>query len=116
MFWSSSTSRHRVRHFRRFLTWPLALDGAGAPARTRVGCWVEVSATICPLHRWKITCATSAARPVTAADSWPTTWLRLYPPALTWHIQWVLAGLLVGINAVAYGRLLVHSRSGERFP
>jgi hypothetical protein len=30
---------------------------------------------------------------------------------LTWHIQWVLAGLLLGINAVAYGRLLVQSRS-----
>jgi hypothetical protein len=35
----------------------------------------------------------------------------LYPPALTWRIQWVLAGLLVAINALAYGRLLARRPS-----
>ncbi|TLZ31815.1 MAG: DUF2784 domain-containing protein, partial [Gammaproteobacteria bacterium] len=35
----------------------------------------------------------------------------LYPPALTWRAQWVLAGLLLAINALAYGRLLARSRS-----
>jgi hypothetical protein len=29
----------------------------------------------------------------------------LYPPGLTWHIQWVLALALLAINVIAYARL-----------
>jgi len=28
----------------------------------------------------------------------------LYPPGLTWHIQWLLAGLLILVNVTAYAR------------
>jgi hypothetical protein len=41
----------------------------------------------------------------------------LYPPALTWHIQWALAALLIAINLIAYGRMLLKRRSsGRRLP
>jgi uncharacterized protein DUF2784 len=29
----------------------------------------------------------------------------LYPPGLTWHIQWLLALVLLAVNAIAYARL-----------
>lgn len=35
----------------------------------------------------------------------------LYPPGLTWHLQWLLAALLVAVNLAAYAWLLRRSRA-----
>ena len=76
------------------------------------GCWVEVSHSICPL-----TPLENHFRQLGGEAGYTGGFLAhylvavLYPPGLTWHIQWLLAGLLVLLNAVAYGRLLARMRS-----
>jgi len=98
--------------FGGFLTWRWRWTALVHLPALAWGCWVEVSATICPL-----TPLENHLRDLGGEAGYGGGFLAhylvavLYPPGLTWHIQWVLAGLLVGINAVAYGRLLVHSRS-----
>jgi Protein of Unknown function (DUF2784) len=78
------------------------------------GVWVEVSATICPL-----TPLENHLRHLAGESGYSGGFLAhylvavLYPPGLTWRIQWVLAGVLLALNAVAYGRLLWLSR-GQR--
>jgi hypothetical protein len=67
------------------------------------GCWVEVSHSICPL-----TPLENHLRHLGGEAGYSGGFLAhylvhvLYPPGLTWHIQWVLAGLLVAINVLAY--------------
>jgi hypothetical protein len=74
------------------------------------GCWVELSASICPL-----TPLENHLRHLGGEAGYRGGFLAhylvrvLYPPALTWQIQWTLAAVLVAINIVAYGRLVVHS-------
>jgi hypothetical protein len=74
------------------------------------GCWVELSATICPL-----TPLENHLRHLGGEAGYRGGFLAhylvrvLYPPALTWQIQWTLAAVLVAINIVAYGRLVVYS-------
>jgi len=75
------------------------------------GCWVELSSAICPLTPLEITCARSAVRPDTKADSWHTTWSRCSIGRIDLAHTVVPAGLLVAINALAYGRLLARRRS-----
>jgi hypothetical protein len=76
------------------------------------GCWVELSSAICPL-----TPLENHLRSLGGEAGYQGGFLAhhlvavLYPPALTWRIQWFLAGLLVAINALAYGRLLARRRS-----
>ncbi|OLB14731.1 MAG: hypothetical protein AUH10_03400 [Gammaproteobacteria bacterium 13_2_20CM_66_19] len=76
------------------------------------GCWVEVSHSICPL-----TPLENHFRQLGGEAGYTGGFLAhylvavLYPPGLTWHIQWLLAGLLVLLNAAAYGRLLARMRS-----
>ena len=76
------------------------------------GCWVEVSHSICPL-----TPLENQFRQLGGEAGYTGGFLAhylvavLYPPGLTWHIQWLLAGLLLLLNAVAYGRLLARMRS-----
>jgi hypothetical protein len=76
------------------------------------GCWVELSSAICPL-----TPLENHLRYLGGEAGYKGGFLThylvavLYPPALTWRVQWVLAGLLVTINALAYGRLLARSQS-----
>ena len=76
------------------------------------GCWVEVSHSICPL-----TPLENHFRQLGGEAGYTGGFLAhylvavLYPPGLTWHIQWLLAGLLVLLNAVAYARLLARMRS-----
>jgi Protein of Unknown function (DUF2784) len=80
------------------------------------GCWVEVSHSICPL-----TPLESHFRRLGGEAGYSGGFLAhylgavLYPPGLTWHIQWLLAGLLLALNGVAYGRLLAQLR-GARAP
>lgn len=67
------------------------------------GCWVEVSHSICPL-----TPLENHLRRLGGEAGYSGGFLAhylvrvLYPPGLTWHVQWVLAGLLVAINVLAY--------------
>ena len=76
------------------------------------GCWVEVSHSICPL-----TPLENHFRQLGGEAGYTGGFLAhylvavLYPPGLTWHIQWLLAGLLVLLTAVAYGRLLARMRA-----
>jgi hypothetical protein len=75
------------------------------------GVWVEVSATICPL-----TPLENHLRRLAGESGYSGGFLAhylvavLYPPGLTWRIQWLLAAVLLTLNAVAYGRLLWRSR------
>jgi len=104
--------------FGGFLTWrwrPIALLHLPALAW---GCWVEVSGTICPL-----TPLENHLRHLGGEAGYQGGFLAhylvavLYPPGLNWHIQWTLAALLIGLNALAYGRLLVRPRpERERIP
>ena len=94
-----------------FLTWrwrPVALVHLPALAW---GCWVEVSGAICPL--------TPLENHLRHHGGFLAHYLVavLYPPGLNWRIQWVLAALLIGLNGLAYGRLLVRPRpERERLP
>jgi hypothetical protein len=75
------------------------------------GVWVEVSATVCPLTPLEI-----HLRHLAGESGYTGGFLAhylgavLYPPGLTRHIQWVLAAVLLALNAVAYGHFLRHSR------
>jgi hypothetical protein len=97
--------------FGGFLTWRWRwIVFAHLPALAW-GVWVEVSATICPL-----TPLENHLRHLAGESGYSGGFLAhylvavLYPPGLTWRIQWVLAAVLLALNAVAYGRLLWHSR------
>jgi hypothetical protein len=76
------------------------------------GCWVEVSHGICPL-----TPLENHFRQLGGEAGYTGGFLAhylvavLYPPGLTWHIQWLLAGLLVLLNLAVYGWLLLQLRS-----
>jgi hypothetical protein len=92
--------------FGGFLTWrwpPVAF--AHLPALAW-GCWVELSHAICPLtpleNRWR-----ALAGDAGYGEGFLAHYLVrvLYPPGLTWHIQWVLALALLAINVIAYARL-----------
>lgn len=78
------------------------------------GCWVEVSHTICPL-----TPLENHLRHLGGEAGYSGGFLAhylarvLYPPGLTWHIQWVLAALLLAINLLAYARFLTSRRSAS---
>ena len=71
------------------------------------GCWVEVSHSICPLTPWE-----NHLRHLGGEAGYPGGFLAhylvrvLYPPGLTWHIQWLLAGLLLALNVAAYAGLI----------
>jgi hypothetical protein len=88
------------------------------------GCWVEISSAICPL-----TPLENHLRHLGGEAGYSGGFLAhylsaiLYPPALSAHLQWVLAALLVMINAIAYAPLVKellqrHSGRGRpgRFP
>jgi len=82
------------------------------------GFWVEVSHSICPLtpleNHWR-----SLAGEAGYSEGFLAHYLVrvLYPPGLTWQIQWLLAGLLVGLNLVVYVRLIFLLRaSPARLP
>jgi hypothetical protein len=79
------------------------------------GCWVEVSHNICPLTPWE-----NHLRRLGGEAGYGGGFLAhylvrvLYPPALTWQIQWVLATLLLLINVVAYAVLTRRLRRAAR--
>lgn len=69
------------------------------------GLWVEVSGQICPL-----TSLEKHLRHLAGQAGYHGGFIHhyllpiLYPPGLTRPNQWVLAGALLAINALAYGR------------
>jgi hypothetical protein len=122
MLWSLLADALVVLHFAftafvifgGFLTWRwsrLALLHLPALAW---GCWVEVSHSICPL-----TPLENHFRRLGGEAGYNEGFLAhylvrvLYPPGLTWHVQWLLAAVLVIINLVAYGGLMYRLRSAR---
>ena len=79
------------------------------------GCWVEVSHSICPL-----TPLENHFRRLGGEAGYSGGFLAhylvrvLYPPGLTWHIQWLLAAALIAINVIAYAGLARRRRSARR--
>jgi hypothetical protein len=115
MTWSALADGLVVVHFAftafvifgGFLTWRwpwLALLHLPALAW---GCWIELSHAICPLtpleNHWRQLAGEAGYREGFLAHYLVRV---LYPPGLTWHIQWLLAALLLALNVVAYAGLL----------
>jgi hypothetical protein len=79
------------------------------------GCWVEVSHSICPLTPWE-----NHLRRLGGEAGYSGGFLAhylvrvLYPPGLTWQIQWALAAALIAINILAYGGFIRRARSHSR--
>lgn len=92
--------------FGGFLTWPWPKVAFAHLPALAWGCWVEVSHAICPL-----TPLENRLRQRGGEAGYTGGFLAhylgqlLYPPGLTFHIQWLLAGLLIAINLIAYGVL-----------
>lgn len=126
MFWSLLADALVILHFGftafvifgGFLTWRwprLALLHLPALAW---GCWVEVSHSVCPL-----TPLENHFRRLGGEAGYTGGFLAhylvrvLYPPGLTWHIQWVLAAVLILLNVIAYLGLIRRRRRprGRRF-
>jgi hypothetical protein len=123
MIWSLLADALVVIHFAftafaifgGFLTWRWRWIAALHLPALAWGFWVEVSHSICPL-----TPLENHLRRLGGEAGYTGGFLAhylvrvLYPPGLTWQIQWELAGLLLLINAVAYGVLLARARQRGR--
>jgi uncharacterized protein DUF2784 len=111
MLWSLLADALVVLHFTftlfvifgGFLTWRWPrLAWVHLPALAW-GCWVELSHSICPL-----TPLENQLRHMGGEAGYTGGFLAhylvrvLYPPGLTWHIQWVLAAALIVVNVIAY--------------
>jgi Protein of Unknown function (DUF2784) len=78
------------------------------------GCWVEVSHSICPLTPLENHFRHSAGEAGYNGGFLAHYLVRvLYPPGLTWHIQWMLAAVLILINLIAYYGLIRRIRSAR---
>ena len=93
--------------FGGFLTWRWRWIALAHLPALAWGCYVEVSGAICPL-----TPLENHLRHLGGESGYQGGFLAhylvavLYPPGLTWHVQWVLAAVLIALNAFAYGRFL----------
>jgi Protein of Unknown function (DUF2784) len=98
--------------FGGFLTWRWRWLAALHLPALAWGCWVEVSHSICPLtpleNHWR---ELGGEAGYTGGFLAHYLVAVLYPPGLTWHIQSLLAGVLVLLNLAVYGRLLLQLRS-----
>jgi hypothetical protein len=123
MIWSLLADSLVILHFAftafvifgGFLTWRWPRVALAHVPALAWGCWVEVSHSICPLTPWE-----NHLRHLGGEAGYNGGFLAhylvrvLYPPALTWQTQWVLAGLLLLINALAYGVLGMRLRRAAR--
>jgi Protein of Unknown function (DUF2784) len=97
--------------FGGFLAWRWRWIAAAHLPALAWGCWVEVSHSICPL-----TPLENQLRHLGGEAGYSGGFLAhylvrvLYPPGLTWHIQWLLAALLLALNVIAYAELLLRLR------
>jgi Protein of Unknown function (DUF2784) len=97
--------------FGGFLTWRWPQSALLHLPALAWGCWVEVSHSICPL-----TPLENHFRHLGGQAGYQGGFLAhylvrvLYPPGLTWHIQWELAAALIAINIVAYWGLVKRRR------
>ena len=101
-----------------FLTWRWRLAALVHLPVLAWGLWIELSGNICPL-----TPLENHLRALAGEAGYSGGFVEhyvvpvLYPPGLTRHTQWVLAGVLLLFNVVAYAGLLVRKgRSGETGP
>lgn len=81
------------------------------------GFWIEVSGGICPLtplENWLR--AQGGARGYTGGFIEHYLLPALYPEALTRHIQWLLAGLVLAVNLVIYAELWLRFRRRRDLP
>lgn len=123
MIWSLLADSFVILHFAftafvivgGFLTWRWPqIAFLHLPALTW-GSWVEVSHSICPL-----TPLENHFRHLGGEAGYRGGFLAhylvrlLYPPGLTWHIQWELAAALIAINVVAYWGLIRRWRHRQR--
>lgn len=78
------------------------------------GLWIELSGSICPL-----TPLENHLRMLAGESGYQGGFVEhyvipvLYPPALTRDVQWILAGVLLAVNVVAYVGLFLGRRSSE---
>jgi hypothetical protein len=79
------------------------------------GLWVEASHSICPLTPLENHLRALGGEAGYGGGFIDHYLLRvLYPPGLTPEVQWVLAAVLLALNAVAYGGLWVRHRARAR--
>lgn len=123
MIWSILADSLVVIHFAftafvifgGFLTWRWRWVALAHLPALAWGCWVEVSHSICPL-----TPLENHLRRLGGEAGYRGGFLAhylvgvLYPPGLTWHIQWLLAAVLVAINVIAYWGFARRWRSALR--
>ncbi len=94
-----------------FLAWRYRLAWLAHLPALAWGLWIELSGTICPL-----TPLENHLRGLAGQSGYPGGFVEhyvlpvLYPPGLTFQVQWVLAGALLVVNLIAYGGLLIRCR------
>ena len=89
----------------------MGLDCRRSPARARLGVLGRGLHGVCPLTPLENHLRQLGGEAGYAGGFLAHYLVRvLYPPGLTWHIQWLLAALLLLINAVAYGGLIAWRR------
>lgn len=126
MLWSLAADALVIAHFAfttfvifgGFLTWRRPRAAFVHVPALAWGIWVEATNRICPL-----TPLENSLRVRGGEAGYTGGFLAhylgsiLYPAGLTAHIQWVLAGLLLAINTLAYGVLIARkSVAGGQFP
>jgi hypothetical protein len=116
MIWSLLADTLVITHFAftafvifgGFLTWRWPLVVFVHVPALAWGIWVEVSSSVCPLTGLENYLRVRGGE-AGYTGGFLAHYLQgiLYPAGLTWHLQWVLAALLISVNALAYGRLLL---------
>jgi len=119
MIWSAIADALVVVHFAftafvifgGFLTWRWPRIALLHLPALVWGCWIEISHSICPLtpleNHWRQLAGEAGYREGFLAHYLVRV---LYPPGLTWDVQYELAALLVAVNAVAYVGLVRRRR------
>jgi Protein of Unknown function (DUF2784) len=104
--------------FGGFLTWAWPRIAFAHLPALAWGAWVEVSHSVCPLTPLENHLRRLGGEAGYSGGFLAHYFVRvLYPPGLTWHIQWYLAALLLAINVLAYGVLVRRiRRSAPRVP
>lgn len=95
-----------------FLTWRYRRAFLAHLPALAWGIWIELSGWICPLTPME-----NHFRELAGEAGYRGGFIAhyllpiIYPPGLTRHVQWVLAGVLVALNLLAYGGLILRSRA-----